>query len=261
MIESSKTILVVDTDPHILKLVGDYLEAKLSKVLRATNSTIALDLARQYHPDLIISDITLIPTDGFELLKEVRADPSISVTPFMICTARNEPADYSAAMLFGADGYVEKPFELKVLLIKIMNVFDKPDLIEPSSRTEMSTDIFITSMKIVRDYLTNSGLSISCWDVSQLDDPNRRQLTIHAIKRCWCVVPVLPLTFWEYYELEVASILGKTVFPVLIEGELDSKEGMLEPYYRSVWDARKDYDEVLSRLVNKINQYLYWIKA
>jgi Response regulators consisting of a CheY-like receiver domain and a winged-helix DNA-binding domain len=101
-----KTILVVDDEPKIVKLVRDYLERAGFAVRFATDGRIALSLARTEKPDLMVLDLGLPQLDGLDVIRELR---KVSNIPVIMLTARSEESDKLIGLELGADDYITKP--------------------------------------------------------------------------------------------------------------------------------------------------------
>jgi two-component system, OmpR family, alkaline phosphatase synthesis response regulator PhoP len=115
-----KTILVVDDEPKIVKLVRDYLERAGFSVRVAADGKTALSLARTEKPDLVILDLGLPQMDGLDVMRELR---KVSNVPVIILTARSEESDKLIGLEIGADDYVTKPFSPKELVARVRVVF------------------------------------------------------------------------------------------------------------------------------------------
>ena len=90
MIETMKTILVVDDKANVRQLLQDYLTEQGFKVTTATNGREAIYEARRARPDLILLDIMMPEMDGYEFLRQYRQEKS---TPVIVITAREEETD------------------------------------------------------------------------------------------------------------------------------------------------------------------------
>lgn len=112
-----KSILVVDDQPTIRQLLEVSLSGPGREILLAESGEQALDIARLRTPDLIIMDI-MMPggMDGFEAVRQMRSDPSISDCPVLILTAKDQQSERGRALEMGVDGYLSKPFRLDELL-------------------------------------------------------------------------------------------------------------------------------------------------
>jgi DNA-binding response OmpR family regulator len=115
-----KTILVVDDEPKIVKLVRDYLERAGFAVRVAVNGKSALSLARTEKPDLIVLDLGLPQMDGLDVTRELR---KLSNVPIIMLTARSEESDKLIGLELGADDYITKPFSPKELVARVRVVF------------------------------------------------------------------------------------------------------------------------------------------
>lgn len=115
-----KTILVVDDEPKIVKLVRDYLERAGFEVRVAANGKIALSLARSEKPDLIVLDLGLPQMDGLDVTRELR---KVSNMPIIMLTGRSEEADKLIGLELGADDYITKPFSPKELVARVRVLF------------------------------------------------------------------------------------------------------------------------------------------
>jgi DNA-binding response OmpR family regulator len=115
-----KTILVVDDEPKIVKLVRDYLERAGFAVCVAADGKSALSLARTEKPDLIVLDLGLPQMDGLDVTRELR---KVSTVPIIMLTARSEESDKLIGLELGADDYLTKPFSPKELVVRVRVVF------------------------------------------------------------------------------------------------------------------------------------------
>ena len=110
------TILVVDDEARIVKLVRDYLERTGFVVLSACDGETALLLARRERPDLIVLDLMLPGVDGLDVCRRLRQE---SAVPIIMLTARVEEADRIVGLELGADDYVVKPFSPRELVARV----------------------------------------------------------------------------------------------------------------------------------------------
>jgi DNA-binding response OmpR family regulator len=105
------TVLVVDDDPVILKLLEVNFEMEGFTVLVAHDGEEGIDVARNERPDLIVSDIMMPKRSGLELVAELKGDPDTSDIPIILLSAKAQNADVRSGLDSGADDYVTKPFE------------------------------------------------------------------------------------------------------------------------------------------------------
>ena len=113
-------ILIVEDDKNIAALLGDFCRAKGYVVTVAGDGDKAVHLFETYGARLIILDIMLPGMDGFGILSQIRRDCN---TPVLIVSARDSKEDKLKGILGGADDYIEKPFDIDILLAKIDGIF------------------------------------------------------------------------------------------------------------------------------------------
>jgi DNA-binding response OmpR family regulator len=112
----AQTVLVVDDEARIVKLVRDYLERAGFQVLAAYDGETALHITRQDWPDLIVLDLMLPGVDGLDVCRRLRR---VSGVPIIMLTARVEEADRIVGLELGADDYVTKPFSPGELVARV----------------------------------------------------------------------------------------------------------------------------------------------
>jgi DNA-binding response OmpR family regulator len=112
----AQTILVVDDEARIVKLVRDYLERAGFDVLDARDGEAALTVARIEQPDLIVLDLMLPGVDGLDICRRLRQESGV---PIIMLTARVEEADRIVGLELGADDYVTKPFSPRELVARV----------------------------------------------------------------------------------------------------------------------------------------------
>ena len=112
----AQTILVVDDEARIVKLVRDYLERAGFDVLAAHDGEMALQVARRDRPDLVVLDLMLPGVDGLDVCRRLRQESGV---PIIMLTARVEEADRIVGLELGADDYVTKPFSPGELVARV----------------------------------------------------------------------------------------------------------------------------------------------
>ncbi|MBP2657562.1 MAG: two component transcriptional regulator, winged helix family [Firmicutes bacterium] len=116
----NKTILIVDDELRIRKLIADFLVREGYSTLEADNGRVALELLAAEQVDLIILDVMMPEHDGWTVCRELRRKSNI---PVIMLTAKGEEVDQLFAFEIGADEYVTKPFSPKVLTARVNALF------------------------------------------------------------------------------------------------------------------------------------------
>src|SRR5512136_800397 len=133
-----KTILVVDDEIKIVKLVRDYLERAGYGVLVASDGKTALALAHTEKPDCIILDLGLPHMDGLDVTRELR---KLSNVPIIMLTARSEESDKLIGLELGADDYITKPFSPKELVARVRVIFRRMENFAVNTEVIRASDL------------------------------------------------------------------------------------------------------------------------
>ena len=112
-------ILVVEDNALNIKLFCDLLTAHGHQTEPVTDSRDALDVARAFHPDLVITDIQLPYITGIELMQQLRADEELKDVPIMAVTAYAAAADEERIRGAGAQAYVSKPISVAKFVAQV----------------------------------------------------------------------------------------------------------------------------------------------
>ncbi|MCS7235955.1 MAG: response regulator transcription factor [Armatimonadota bacterium] len=113
------TALVVEDEPEIARLVQGYLEREGFRVTVASDGTQALELFARLHPEVVVLDLMLPGTDGWEVCRRIRER---SRCPVVMLTARDGVDDRVQGLELGADDYVTKPFSPRELVARVRAV-------------------------------------------------------------------------------------------------------------------------------------------
>ncbi len=119
--ESKKTILVIEDEPHIALGLKDALEFEGFRVVVAENGKAGKELAQREHPDAILLDLMLPDVNGYDVCRDVRARDHF--VPIIMLTAKSQETDKIRGLEAGADDYVTKPFGVGELVARIRAIF------------------------------------------------------------------------------------------------------------------------------------------
>ena len=114
-------ILIVDDTPQNLHLLVDVLTKYDYKVRPVPNGKLALSAAEISPPDLILLDITMPDLNGYEVCKQLKANPKTKDIPVIFISAGNEAVDKIKAFAIGGADYISKPFQIHEVLMRVKN--------------------------------------------------------------------------------------------------------------------------------------------
>ena len=120
-----RNILIVEDNELNLKLLVDILEHHGYSIFSTRLGEVAVELARQHRPDLILTDIQLPDISGTEAVRRLKADEQTRAIPIVAVTAFAMPGDRANFLASGFDDYVSKPFQILELLKLVERYTDK----------------------------------------------------------------------------------------------------------------------------------------
>ena len=115
-------ILIVEDNKELAMVLCDFLRAEGYTVSTSENAEKALSLYRRYGARLVVLDIMLPGEDGFSICEKIRTE---SNTPILIVSAKTEKEDKLNGLNLGADDYIEKPYDIDIILAKISGIFKR----------------------------------------------------------------------------------------------------------------------------------------
>jgi two-component system chemotaxis response regulator CheY len=123
-LDRSMSVLVVDDYNTMIRIIRNLLkQIGFEDIDDAADGSAALARMREKKYGLVISDWNMEPMTGYDLLREVRADPNLATTPFIMITAESKTENVIAAKKAGVNNYIVKPFNAQTLQSKIEAVF------------------------------------------------------------------------------------------------------------------------------------------
>ena len=131
-------ILIVEDNAELCGLLCDFLRAENYTVSTAETAEKALSLYEKYGARLVLLDINLPGLDGFAVCKKIREQDNI---PIIILTARVDKEDKLNGILLGADDYIEKPYDIDILIAKIKGIFRRRLAIDKLTDGDITLDL------------------------------------------------------------------------------------------------------------------------
>jgi signal transduction histidine kinase/DNA-binding response OmpR family regulator/ligand-binding sensor domain-containing protein len=164
-------ILVVEDHTEVRKYICEPLKAEYT-VIEGADGKEGIEKAREIMPDLIVSDIMMPGVDGYELCRELKRDIKTSHIPVILLTAKASEESIIQGLETGADDYITKPFNSKILAVRIKNLIElrrqlqqkiqKQMLLQPAEIAVSSMDReFIKELQeIIEKNLSESGFNV-----------------------------------------------------------------------------------------------------
>lgn len=123
----AKKILIADDNATNRELLQDVLERFKPwglEILNATNGVEALDLAKKEKPELILLDIMMPDMSGYEVSKQIKGDPELAHVYIIMVSAKTQQEDRKQAVHAGADEYITKPFDIRLVRERVQSILD-----------------------------------------------------------------------------------------------------------------------------------------
>lgn len=190
----STTILVIEDDAQIRRVVEGYLKQAGYHVLTAADGIAGLALAQQAKPHLLILDLMLPGLDGLELARRLRAqgDPAVAGVYIIMLTARVAETDRVVGLELGADDYVTKPFSPRELVARVRAALRRLESVpnateiqvlqagalrlDPSYRTLMldgkAVELTGTEFDLIHHFMLHPGRPFSRSDLLDVTQPD-----------------------------------------------------------------------------------------
>ena len=139
-------ILIIEDNTELQQLLTDFLRAEGYTVSSADNGEKALALYEKYGARLVLLDINLPGMDGFAVCDRIRKNGN---TPIIMLTARVSKEDKLNGLLLGADDYIEKPYDIDILIAKIKGIFKRRFAEDKLTEGQITLDL--TARKAIKD--------------------------------------------------------------------------------------------------------------
>lgn len=204
MHEKKNTVLIVDDEEEIRKMLNIFLDATDFKVVESDCGKQAIRLAASVKPDLILLDMGLPDMDGTDVIAAIR---EWSQVPIIVLTVRSEDEDVASTLNLGADDYITKPFSVQVLLARINSNLRKwvvrevgePDIVNGVIRMDLVRhEVYVEGDKIpftpkeyglLRYFMINRGRMLThkqilrhVWGAAHADDTQYLRVYIGQVR-------------------------------------------------------------------------------
>ncbi|OVE76516.1 hypothetical protein BVX98_05925 [bacterium F11] len=202
----TEKVLIIDDDDGIRSVIIDFLEEQGYKVVEADNAKIGLEKAVSEKPDLIVLDIGLPDSDGYNLCQKMRKKAALRYTPIIMLTARGLEKDELTGFRSGADDYITKPFKLARLLARIQRSIKRHDReLNANALTHLPGNVVI-SEEINKRIQKKIPFSVLYFDLNHFKAFNDRYGFVRGDKAIKLTADILTRTLSEWDEKK--SFLG-----------------------------------------------------
>ncbi|MDO7173749.1 two-component regulator propeller domain-containing protein [Mariniflexile sp. AS56] len=166
----SSTLLIVEDSVELRK----YLKSELKnhyKILVASNGKEGLEIAKKTIPDIILTDVIMPEMDGFEFCKQIKTDIKTSHIPLLMLTAKTRIDDRMEGIGYGADAYMVKPFDMRLLKLRLAQLITSRKLIfdkyfgdisgkEQAGTTSIDKEFIQKVLSYISENMSDSDLSV-----------------------------------------------------------------------------------------------------
>lgn len=159
-----RTVLVIDDEPQIRRVVRNALSDDFTRVLEAATAAEGVDLVASRRPDLVVLDLGLPDTPGIEACRDIRR---FSQTPIIVLSARHSDSDKVSLLDAGADDYMTKPFSTRELQARVRAHLRRVAEVGASAATTVDKDG--VSIDLLKPSVTRDGVAVHLtrteWDL------------------------------------------------------------------------------------------------
>ena len=194
-------ILIVEDHVEIATLLNDFLEREGYVVSIADSGEKALKIFEMYGAKLVVLDINLPGMDGFSVCSKIREKAN---TPILIASARTDKSDQLTGLELGADDYIEKPYDIDILLAKIKGIFRRKyeveemkegDLVLNSAKQTLTVkdkDVSVTGkeFELIKLLIENKGTTMkkeylfnTIWGSDSESEPQTLNVHINSLRK------------------------------------------------------------------------------
>ena len=205
-------ILFVDDNAELCELIRNLFNKKYH-ILTAQSAAEGFELLKDNAIDIIICDVMMPQTNGLEFCRRIKGDTQTNHIPIIMLTAKNTEEDRIECYQAGAESYIAKPFEMKVLQARISNLLQKQELCQKSFRSRMEINIDNIDYKSYDEKFLTDAMQCVEKHIQDPDfDLDRMASELHIsrstlTRKCKVIAGCTPLDFIRNIKLKYACAL------------------------------------------------------
>ncbi|WP_010136040.1 hybrid sensor histidine kinase/response regulator transcription factor [Ochrovirga pacifica] len=169
---NQQTILLVEDNIEVRTFIKEIFERHYN-IVEAENGKVGLEILKETHPELVISDVMMPEMDGFELCEHIKKNILTSHIPVILLTAKTASEHQKTGFTTGADAYIAKPFDADMLEIRVQNIlntrknliskFKKEIILEPKEMVSTSADeeFLKKAIAIIEENLHDNNFNVN----------------------------------------------------------------------------------------------------
>jgi two-component system, OmpR family, KDP operon response regulator KdpE len=154
----TRKILVVDDEAQITRVLRRSLSAHSYDIRTAADGQAALELFHDWHPDLVITDLSMPEMNGMELCRAIR---KTSVTPIIVLSVKGEEYNKVEALDAGADDYITKPFGINELMARVRALLRRIPVNADQSQSHLSEGDFVIDLASHKILVRNQEIHLT----------------------------------------------------------------------------------------------------
>lgn len=182
----SYTLLIIEDEPELVRVLKSYLEQAGFSVLTALRGDSGLTAWEDKHPDLVILDLNLPGMDGLDVARHIRKH-EIQRTPMVMLTARTEEVDQLLGLELGADDYIPKPFSPRIVVARVKALLRRAEAVKPTVHqlriADLEIDVDAHTLKRAGEFIELTPTEFSLL-VTLAGQPGRAFSRLQLLEAC-----------------------------------------------------------------------------
>ena len=175
---AKKKIFIIEDEEDIITLLTFHLEKEGYEIQSSITGVNILNKIKQCMPDLILLDLMLPGTDGFEICKQLKQEKQTENIPIIMLTAKNEESTVVAGLELGAEDYITKPFSIPILIARVRKAFRK--LKETSNVDSIKIDDLIINLQTHDVYINKKKIDLNTTEFKLLSVLAKKPLWVYT---------------------------------------------------------------------------------